>query len=469
MPSWNTGKFGSALSFDGGDEVNISNNINLTAISVCVWVNTSASAATDNKGIVAKWSTAGQRVFLLAQTVNTNTVFFATSNNGMYDSGNLIASTSTINTGQWIFLVAVYEPIYNRIYINGILNASKNRNSDGIYSTSLGTKFASMNSEANTFFNGQIDNVMIFNRALSASEIGQLYREPFCMFGEAMRPKLISGQIVNLAGSSVALSYLSATAKAMRKVGGNVAGTSDVTALLNLIRSLLNIERNWLREALFNGMTANAYKLGTTLSLGWFWVRVAGCSVLYRGSDMDEIDFVNILAVTEQDACEISPPSYISHNSDSTYFYVVRRFNNCGYQECTLAASVKVSIESNGELAEPQPNKVFDSGAELVDGNKIQLVWYYCPLEQKSQPMCFNVYYDGRTGQIDYENPLATIEYQGRKFYSYQSSALEAGKYLFAIRAEDAGGIENSSLARLRIQFDSTNPDVIDILSVEGV
>jgi len=44
---------------------------------------------------------------------------------------------------------------------------------------------------------------------------------------------------------------------------------------------LSDIERFWLREALFNGMTANAFKLGTTLSLGWFWLRIAGCSALY--------------------------------------------------------------------------------------------------------------------------------------------------------------------------------------------
>ncbi len=319
------------------------------------------------------------------------------------------------------------------------------------------------------YANSNIRYSYAFNRALSASEIAQLYREPFCMFDRAWRPGLIGNQIVELAGTSMALSSSSATAKASRKVGGNVVGTSDVAALLNLIRSLLYIESDWKREALFNGMTANAFKLGTTMSLGWFWVRIAGCSVLYRGSSMGEIDFVNILAVAEQDAREISPPSYISHNSGSTYFYVVRRFNNCGYQECTLASSVKVSIESNGELAQPQPNKVFDSGAELVEGNKIQLVWYYCPLEQKSQPMCFNVYYDGRTGQINYENPLAIIGYKGRKFYSYQCGALEAGRYLFAIRTEDASGIENSSLARLRIQFDPTNPDAIDILSAEGV
>jgi hypothetical protein len=81
----------------------------------------------------------------------------------------------------------------------------------------------------------------------------------------------------------------------------------------------------------------------------------------------------------------------------------------------------------------------------------------------------FNVYYDDRTGQIDYQNPLATIGYKGRKFYSFKSSALEAGGHLFAIRAEDAGGIENISLAQLKIQLDSLNPDAIDILRAEAV
>ena len=358
-----------------------------------------------------------------------------------------------------------------KLYGNGVPLAMTTTDDD-LQGTSLTTSVLDISrfiGSTTGYSTATYDLILIYNRVLSASEVALLYREPFCMFGRVNRPELIGGQIVNLAGSSVALSSLSATAKVMRKVGGNVVGTSDVAALLNSIRSLLEVERDWLREALFNGMTANAFKLGTTLSLGWFWVRVAGCSVLYRGFSMGEIDFVNILAVDEKNALEISPSSYISHNSSSTYFYVVRRFNNCGYQERTLAASVKVSIESNGELAEPQPNKVFASGAELVDGNKIQLVWYYCPLEQKSQPMCFNVYYDGRTGQINYENPLAIIGYKGRKFYSYQCGALEAGRYLFAIRTEDVSGIENSSLARLRIQFDPTNPDAIDILSAEGV
>jgi len=462
-PSWTSGKFGSAVLLPGDDEyIGATKITGLTRLAISIWV----KAAQDDP--------AATRIFFSNYDGTNRNEFGGSSTNNrlnLYITNTLYYYWDGIDWDDthWHHLATTWDGTTAYLYFDGVQYSSTGSGDPSDNNTQGLTIGDRTSHPGAAIFSGLLDLPMIYNRALSPSEIALLYREPFCMFERAWIPKLIGGQIVELAGSSVALSSLSATAKAMRKVGGNVVSTSDVAAILNLFRSLLYIESNWKREALFNGMTANAFKLGTTLSLGWFWVRVAGCSVLYRGSSMGEIDFVNILAVAEQNAREISPPSYISHNSGSTYFYVVRRFNNCGYQERTLAASVKVSIESNGELAEPQPNKVFDSGAELVDSNKILLVWYYCPLEQKSQPMCFNVYYDGRTGQINYENPLAIIGYKGRKFYRYQCGALEAGRYLFAIRTEDASGIENSSLARLRIQFDPTNPAAIDILSVEGV
>jgi hypothetical protein len=84
-------------------------------------------------------------------------------------------------------------------------------------------------------------------------------------------------------------------------------------------------------------------------------------------------------------------------------------------------------------------------------------------------PVGFNVYYDNRTEQIDYQNPLATIDYEGRKFYSFQSNTLEAGEYLFAIRAVDAAGLENSTLAKLKIQLEPATINAINILKAEAV
>ena len=220
-------------------------------------------------------------------------------------------------------------------------------------------------------------------------------------------------------------------------------------------------------DSLYEGDSPNGVKLGMGLTGGDFWPRIAGCQMLYRGPSLDKIDFSNMLAVAEAEASDIWPPSYVPHSSGSTYFYVVRRANNCGRQEHTLAAAVKVSIDASGNLAEPQPNNIFEARAKQVDGNKIQLVWYYCPIEQQSPPACFKVYYDAGTGQINYESPIATICYAGRRFYSYQSDTLEASKYLFCIRAEDAAGMESASLAPIRIQLDTVSPGAVNILSAE--
>ena len=229
------------------------------------------------------------------------------------------------------------------------------------------------------------------------------------------------------------------------------------------------MEIRFLRNALSPGMTSNGFKLGTALTLGWFWVRVGGCSVLYRGNSMERIDFESILTVVGPQASSISPPSYMQHNEDTSYYYVLRRCNVCGDEEHTLAAAVKVSIDADGELAKPQPNSIYEVKAQQVDGNKVRLIWYYCPIEQQSAPAHFKVYYDAGTGQIDYENPIATIYYAGKKFYSYQSESLIAGEYLFAVRAEDAAGEENLSLARIKIQLDTANPDAVNILNIESI
>ncbi|MCH7559683.1 MAG: LamG domain-containing protein [Planctomycetes bacterium] len=455
---FDVGGFGSLIDFDGtGDFVSVVTNkdIGNGSYTVIARVQTGADVTSQTRVILGKRNTA-----------NTYPLLFGIDNyttgktqvglhrwDGAASEKALSGIDAVANTDYWV--AGTWDGTNLKLYVDGILKGTTDASALGDSSNaddySIGAR---EKSGSELYWDGKIYYVYLYNRALTASEIALLYREPFCMFDRAWRPGLIGGQIVELIGT--------------------VAGTSYVNGSLGFKELPHEMDNNWLREALFNGMTANAFKLGTSLSLGWFWVRVTGCSVLYRGASMGEIDFTNILAVSGQDEYgggEISPPSYIPHNNGSTYFYVVRRFNNCGYQERTLAAAVKVSIGSSGELAEPQPNNISGSKADQVANNKVRLTWFYWPCEQGSRPVSFNVYYDDRTGQIDYQNPLATIGYKGRKFYSFQSPDLsgEAGKYLFAIRAEDAGGIENISLARLKIQLDTLNPDAIDILRTEAV
>jgi len=462
---WVPGQFGSCLSFDGnGDYVDCGSwGVGIDDITVSLWIR---GTSTNRQMIFEQGGNPYYYVELNQNVENRITFRIYSAAVGVFSH----TASFVVNDNIWHhILVTADRDGLCQIYVDGVAGSMTNADISATSAVSFdGATYIGTNSAVTYPFTGKIDHVMIFNRVFTAGEIAQLYREPFCMFAVTIQPDFLfpAGQIVLLAAASTATS----SAYGLLIKHSKLAGIIDTTAALSGILKLRfrgEIERQWLTEALFNGMTANAFKLATVLTNGWFWMRRTGCSALYRGPGVERIDFANILTVAEQDAVSISPPDHIPHNSNLTYFYVVHRFNNCGYQERTLAAAVKVSIDAEGNLVEQKPNNIFAWRLDQVHGNKIQLIWFYCGLEQESKPESFRIYYDSGTGLVDYENPIATINYQGRKFYTYQSDALAAGRYLFAAKAENADGIEDNSLARLAVQLNVTKPDAIDILSAE--
>ncbi|TFG49041.1 MAG: hypothetical protein E4H40_03615 [Candidatus Brocadiia bacterium] len=229
------------------------------------------------------------------------------------------------------------------------------------------------------------------------------------------------------------------------------------------------MERKWQKDALYCGMTANSFKLGTAMSLGWFWMRRSGCSVLYRGQRMSGIDFGDILACGDIGSERIEVPGWVPHEKGMTYYYVVRRVNRCGVEEQSLSAAVKVTIDEEGGIKAQGPNSIFDIRARLTDGGRAELVWFYCPLRQKARPAMFGVYTDGGTGQVDLETADMEVEYAGRRFYSYVSEVLEAGNYLFMVRAEDAIGRADGSSAMVKVQVRQGEDAAIEILEMKTV
>jgi hypothetical protein len=497
---WATSKFGFGLKFDGdADYVDVGNNASLKGInssqnwSISLWMcPLDVSADSDNFFLVkegswgftiAPWSTPGQIVF-----TEQNTWYSA------YSPAGILA----VNNWYHLVFVGMGDLTKISLYVNGAKTIFTGQDSRVYYGSAGNLQIGGRTGRG--WFEGSLDKVMIFNRALSAVEITLLYREPFCMFEPVKKTGLLfvpQGQFVNLAGILTAQSNATAAVKLIKRISGTLSAAAEASAVLKIIgevllagaidaaaissgkltlsyrgpwlKSLLKTERHWLTDTLFNGMTSNAFKLGTILTGGWFWMRPSGCTVLYRGPGMEQIDFANILAVIEQNAESMPLPRYIPHNSDSIYFYVVRRFNSFGHQETTLQAAAKVSLAADGNLKEPQPNSIFAWWLGQVDGNKVQLVWFYCSLEQKSQPMRFKVYYDGGTGQIDYANPIAEIVYRGRKFYSYRSDTLAAGRYLFVIKSEDTSGVQDNSLTQMAIEIVSDEPNSVEILKVKTI
>ena len=84
------------------------------------------------------------------------------------------AITSTkVNDGTWHFVAMTFDGAYVRLYIDGALQGT-------FYGPSLGflsfeDLYIGERGNNGNFFNGSIDDVRIYNRALSSSEITALY------------------------------------------------------------------------------------------------------------------------------------------------------------------------------------------------------------------------------------------------------------------------------------------------------
>jgi hypothetical protein len=232
------------------------------------------------------------------------------------------------------------------------------------------------------------------------------------------------------------------------------------------------MRREWLREALFAGQTANGFKIGTALTGGWFWMRVNGCRLVYRGFDMlttggqsmGTIDFDNVIAVADPETDEIRLPDYTSHEAGEDYFYVVRCANRCGQIERTLQAAVKVSIDSEGKLEAGKPNSVFGLGIKREADGKIELVWGYYPNEQESKPSEMRIYTDEGTGEINYQQPTGIVKYNRKRCYQYKCEIAGSGRERFAVRAADSEGNEQKQGKLVEIETSGRSIEAIEVI-----
>jgi len=83
-----------------------------------------------------------------------------------------VTSLSTLNANQWYFVVGMRDSGIGKIYINGNLDVS----SAVLISSSSDPVYIGMDYQLDArYFDGEIDNVMIFNKVLSEAELAALY------------------------------------------------------------------------------------------------------------------------------------------------------------------------------------------------------------------------------------------------------------------------------------------------------
>jgi len=180
------GKLGQALSFDGVDDyvdAGTSNVFNLSSspFSVGVWIKpndfTMYNGATPR--IVIKRTDANNGWMLnLDSTVDTsvcstNSVSFVMVRSGT-SAPFVCYNGPALSTGQWYYVVGVSDGTNLSIYINGSL-ASVGTEGVSYGLGSLNNLSIGWRSDGSGYYNGLIDEVRIYNRALTADEIKRLY------------------------------------------------------------------------------------------------------------------------------------------------------------------------------------------------------------------------------------------------------------------------------------------------------
>jgi PKD repeat protein len=162
----NTGKYGKALQFDGiNDWVTVNDSATLdlsTAMTLEAWVYPQSLA--NNGGTVLLKEITGGAVYNL-YAHETSDLPVSSFNNGTY---RVISGLSPLPVNQWSHLVATYDGQYQRLYVNGTQVAQ--RAQTGVIQQG-GILRIGGNSIWGEYFKGYIDEVRVYNRALTATEV----------------------------------------------------------------------------------------------------------------------------------------------------------------------------------------------------------------------------------------------------------------------------------------------------------
>lgn len=180
-PTWKP----DGIYFGGNDYINCGMNASLNvtnALTIVVDINTTMDAAA---GIVSKSiSGAGANYsYLLFKTGGTDVAaFYVTATIDAWDAH--IAGSTPIHDGNWHNIIAVYNgtnPL--KLYVDGISEGAIT----GVEPASLRASNRNLligiwEGDLPNYLTGAIDNVSIYNRALTSEESTWLYREPYAMF-----------------------------------------------------------------------------------------------------------------------------------------------------------------------------------------------------------------------------------------------------------------------------------------------
>ena len=263
--TWINGKRGGALSFNGSSNwVNISNSttLNQANFTAFAWFKTTSSS--DQKIISNNIS------YHQLQTLNGHLRICV---NGCTEGSTIV------NDNKWHLAVVVGDATSIRAYLDGNSTAEITQSVSSNDMTGTFSIGKVGNGDSSYPFNGLIDDVRIYNRALTAAEIQNLYKQGSATIGTSYENRLTNGLVGFWTMNGKDYNSASTTAEVLDKSGNNNNGdNSGATPAIGKLGQALS----------FNGLNSYVYMPNNTANnnmtfSGWIKPSVANGYIATEG------------------------------------------------------------------------------------------------------------------------------------------------------------------------------------------
>jgi hypothetical protein len=231
----------------------------------------------------------------------------------------------------------------------------------------------------------------------------------------------------------------------------------------NLTKYLHSVDLKWQGrhpKAGANGIAANG---------GRAWVRRAGGHLLYRGDDINTIDWdIPVGAVSPTSATPGTIKNYVGFpfSADSNYAFGLRAVGCGGIEDDNVFNVVRFRTDGSGVPIPRVPNPPIGVTAVQRPNGFILIRWTYNSFNQEVPPAGWRVYYSSSDDAIEYSSPLSA---PGTSFlFDAIGYGFVSGDRLnFGVRSVSGNGDEESNTNSTSIILDLTPPDELPAPTLE--
>lgn len=246
-----SGRYGSGLSLDGATYISIPDKItsldcNLEGASwtYAIWIKTSTAGATFGYQGDGTWNS-GFTTFYLN---NNNATTGGTRVGGVRWGDGYLTGTTPVNNNAWRFVAVTVSGGVKTIYVDGNVDAKIGTTGWNAAASTAANQFwigaTPSTTDGCAPFNGTLDEVYLFNRALVQAEVRNIMSNKTAVLESVVTGTLPSGSPVNLAsGATLDLNGTTQTIAALTDFSGNggvVTNSASVPATLTINTTTTN-------------------------------------------------------------------------------------------------------------------------------------------------------------------------------------------------------------------------------------